>query len=212
MDLRWRRIAALVSMVVGFVAVCGLVYTMNELTKPPQPEPKASSQEFAIDKPPEPPPRPRPRQRPRPQRQAQTPRSAPAPDITTALSGLSFDLPQLAGHHALDARDLLGDRDATRKLVMTEDSVDTLPRPRSRSAPEYPARARQRGIQGHVLLRLRISERGVVEHVRVLESEPAGVFDAVAVAAVRQWTFEPATYQGVPVTLTVSQRIPFRLN
>lgn len=207
-----RRIAAVFSMVFGCAGVAGLVYYMNELNQPPKPPPAKVSKDFKVEKQPHKKQRQRTEPRPKPQRATQVARHAPPPSITTSLSGLSFDLPQFENNDVLRTDELLGGAGANDKLVMTEDTVDSLPRPRSRPAPEYPAKARQRGIQGHVLLKLKVSERGEVEQVSVVEAEPAGVFESVAVAAVRQWTFEPARYKGEPVALTVSQRIPFRLN
>jgi len=50
-----------------------------------------------------------------------------------------------------------------------------------------------------------------VRDVRVLSSEPAGLFDDAAIQAVRQWTYTPATYEGEPVATRVTQPIVFDL-
>ncbi|MEM9494197.1 MAG: energy transducer TonB, partial [Myxococcota bacterium] len=147
-----------------------------------------------------------------PKRAAKPVRTAPTPNVMTSLSGLSFDLPQFENTQFTNTDQLLGAAGANKKLVMTEETVDALPKPRNRITPEYPAKARQRGVQGHVLLKIKVSERGDVERVKVVDAEPPGVFDMVAVAAIRQWTFDPATYKGEPVAISVQQRIPFRLN
>ena len=128
------------------------------------------------------------------------------------MSGLSFDLPQFQSDDLLGADKLFSGADGDKRLVMTSDSVDSLPKPRQRRSPEYPSKARERGIEGHVVLKIKVNERGDVEHVRVVESEPMGVFDMVAVNAINDWQFDPATYKGQPVAVSVSQRIPFRLN
>ena len=207
-----RRVGALVSMLVGGAGVLGLLYYMNELTQPPVPEEPKQAASFEVEKiekkkPPE-----RPRPRPKPRQRTQTARRAPLPSINTALSGLSFDLPAFQTADLMGTDQLLGGAGNDRDLVMTEDSVDSLPRPTKRTAPEYPSQARQRGIQGHVLLKLKVDEGGRVDQVKVIESEPRGIFEDVALAAVRQWQFEPARYKGQPVAISVSQRIPFRLN
>jgi periplasmic protein TonB len=46
----------------------------------------------------------------------------------------------------------------------------------------------------------------------VLESQPAGVFDAAAVAGVQQWRFEPASYRGENVRVWARQRVRFDLS
>jgi periplasmic protein TonB len=208
----YRRIAAVLFMATGVVGVFAMLYYMNELTSPPAKEPPKKAADFGASPPPPPKKPPPPKQKPKPRQVAQVSRAAPPPSVTTALSGLSFDLPQFAASDALGADKLLSGADSGKKLVMTEDSVDSLPRPVTRRSPEYPERARARGIEGHVTLKIKVSERGDVEQVRVVESSPIGVFEDVAVVAVQQWRFEPATYQGTPVAVAVSQRIPFRLN
>jgi protein TonB len=97
-------------------------------------------------------------------------------------------------------------------MVMTEDAVDKKPVPRKQSAPEFPAKARQRGIQGFVKLNLFINGEGSVEKVRVLEAEPQGVFEESAIAAAQAWEFEPAEYNGNPVTGWFKRTVSFRLN
>jgi TonB family protein len=43
----------------------------------------------------------------------------------------------------------------------------------------------------------------------VLKSRPAGVFDASAVAAVRQWRYRPLARDGVPVSEHARLRLNF---
>jgi protein TonB len=207
-----RRIAALAAMIAGTAGVFTLLYFMNAVTGSPAEEPPKQAVDFGTPPPPpkkEPPPPP-PRRAPR--KLAHTAPAAPMPNLTTALSGLRFDLPGFEASESLGQGELVATTDADKKLVMTEESVDSLPRPVSRKPPAYPARARQRGVQGHVTLKIKVSEDGAVEQVRVVDADPKGVFEQVAIAAVRQWTFEPARYKGSPVAVAVSQKIPFRLN
>lgn len=206
-----RRFVAVVTMGLGIAGVFTLLYSMNELTKPPDPDPPKAAIDFGPPPPPPKKPPPPPKPKPQKHRVAQVSRAAPPPSITTALSGLSFDLPQFEASDALGTDKLLSAAD-NKKLVMTEDSVDSLPRPLARKSPEYPTKARARGIEGHVTLKIKVSERGDVEQIRVVEATPAGVFEEVAVNAVREWRFEPAQYKGTPVAVAVSQKIPFRLN
>ena len=46
--------------------------------------------------------------------------------------------------------------------------------------PEYPYRARQQGIEGHIKLAFTINPQGRVENIRVLEASPRNVFDREA--------------------------------
>jgi protein TonB len=207
----YRRLGALTAMVAGTAAVSLLTFWMNEASQPPQREAARQAADFKVEKQPKKKQQPRQKPKPKPRQAMRSAQRAPAPNVTTQLSGLSFDLPQFATADVLGTDKLLSSA-GDKKLTMTEDAVDSLPEPRSRKAPEYPPRARERGIQGHVLLKIKVSELGEVEQVRVVEAQPIGVFEDVAVNAVRQWTFQPATYKGSPVPVSVSQKIPFRLN
>jgi protein TonB len=104
---------------------------------------------------------------------------------------------------------LLGD--VGNDVVMTGESVDVAPKPAQRSAMEYPKAARKSGVTGYVLMNLLIDKTGQVEKVKVLQSEPAGVFDEVAKAGVQGWQFTPAQYKGQPVKVWAKQKIRFDL-
>ena len=74
--------------------------------------------------------------------------------------------------------------------------------------PHYPKEAFEQGIAGHVLLQIEVDAEGRARDVQVVESRPQGVFDAVSVAAARQWSFAPAREAGraVPGKLRVPVR------
>jgi protein TonB len=65
--------------------------------------------------------------------------------------------------------------------------------------PRYPESARRRGIEGTVLLKMRITAQGRVEDVRVVRSAGYPELDESAIEAVRRWRFEPARHNGEPV-------------
>ena len=70
--------------------------------------------------------------------------------------------------------------------------------------PIYPNEARAAGIQGVVILEVRIEADGRVGQARILRSIP--VLDEAAIEAVRQWQFQPTLLNGVatPVVMTVT--------
>ncbi len=207
-----RHGVAIASMLAGTLGVFALLFLMNELNQPPKKEAAKEAKNIQVQKQPKKKKK-QPKKKPTKRKKvARAVRAAPMPNIGSAMSGLNFDMPGFQSGGIVGAETLLGGSTANKSLVMTSDSVDSLPKPRSRTAPEYPAKARERGIEGHVVLKIKVSERGDVEQVRVVESEPKGVFDRVAVRAIHDWTFAPAQYQGMPVAVSVSQRIPFRLN
>ena len=67
------------------------------------------------------------------------------------------------------------------------------------SAPVYPAEAFARGQSGKVVLEIDVGVDGKPTAVKVVESSPAGVFDANTVAAAWKWQFNPAMENGKPV-------------
>jgi protein TonB len=76
----------------------------------------------------------------------------------------------------------------------------------SRVLPVYPEEAQRAGLQGLVVLKVEIDERGRVGDVEVVRGMGHGC-DEAAVAAVRQWRFRPATRNGTPIK--VFHVIPF---
>lgn len=65
------------------------------------------------------------------------------------------------------------------------------PRPTVRTAPEYPSRARRRGIEGFVEVAFVIRPDGHVDgnSLKVVRAEPSGTFDRAALKAIARWEF-----------------------
>jgi bla regulator protein BlaR1 len=61
---------------------------------------------------------------------------------------------------------------------------------------------------GRVVARVDVAEDGNVRSATVVSSEPAGVFDSVAVQAARDMKFNPQIENGRPIARTV--QVPFR--
>ena len=80
------------------------------------------------------------------------------------------------------------------------------------SPPVYPKSAFDQGISGKVVLQVNVNAEGRAAGVAVISSTPAGVFDAVSVAAARQWTFEPARRNGKPVPSALKIPLTFALD
>ncbi|MCG8424530.1 MAG: TonB-dependent receptor [Proteobacteria bacterium] len=78
---------------------------------------------------------------------------------------------------------------------------------------EYPKSAAEQGITAVVVLEIDVDEHGAVEQVRVVEpADPPGHgFDEAAVAAVRQFEFEPARLGDDPIPVRITYRYGFTL-
>ncbi len=124
---------------------------------------------------------------------APPPLPAPAPDAATAAP------PGTAGDGALPgAADL--------PVAAGGDVVGPRVIESSREVPAYPEAAQRAGLQGLVVLKVEVDERGKVGAIEVLRGLGHG-FDEAAVAAVRHWRFRPATRNGKPIK--VFHVIPF---
>ena len=81
-----------------------------------------------------------------------------------------------------------------------------------RVLPRYPSRALARGIEGWVLLEFAIDPLGQAIEPVVIESDPKGVFDRIAVNAVRKWKYRPMIENGKAVVRPgVRQLISFKI-
>lgn len=96
--------------------------------------------------------------------------------------------------------------------AMTEDIVDQLPLVQYREPMPYPEHAKEKNINGHVTVNILVNKEGSVEKVKLLDSQPEGVFDQVAVNSVKTWSFSPAHYQGRVVSVWVKQKLKFQVN
>lgn len=206
----WKQLTAgLLSMVGGTVLVVGTLLVINSLSEAPDRDQVRTDTSFAVQKQQPPPPPPRPQREP-PPRKRSSESAPPMVSLDSSLSGIDFGLPGFSASDLNDLQDqLLGD---TRDVVMTDDSVDSPPRPTYQAPLQYPKTARSRGVEGYVVLSLLISATGEIEKVQVLEASPSGVFEDAALQGVRSWRFEPAQYQGRNVKVWARQRVRFDLS
>lgn len=192
----------------GTALIFTLVLGINEFADRGPEERERPATQFQVERP-EPPPQPE----PEPEREPEpdTSPAEPPPPMADLASGIgNVDIP-IPG---LDTRELdqLGSGEGgDDDLVMTDESVDNPPRPVRQPAMEYPSDAKRRGVEGYVVLSVLIDRDGQIEQVKVLESEPAGVFDEAARESVRQWRFRPAEYQGREVKVWARQKVRFQL-
>lgn len=66
----------------------------------------------------------------------------------------------------------------------------------------YPISAARQGIEGFVQLGFDINTEGKPVNIKVIKSEPEGVFDAPAICALSKWQYKPKIVDGVAVTET----------
>lgn len=194
-------------MLVGAFMMMFIIIAMNEDAGQQNKPEKKKRQQFEVTKMQKPKTAPKPKPKPKPRKRTAS-KPAPLPALGTALAGVDLGIPEFAvGDFDMSDTALL--KDVGDNLVMTESTVDEAPKPKARTPIEYPKAARKAGIRGYVLFNLLIDQSGNVAKVKMLESQPEGVFDEVALASVQTWKFAPATYQGNPVRVWAKQKIRF---
>ena len=75
----------------------------------------------------------------------------------------------------------------------------------------YPDAARQRGVEGDVVLRLLIDADGSLAKVDVI-GDPGSGLGAAGVRAIRQFRFRPGKVSGQPVATTITYVLHFVLD
>jgi TonB family protein len=74
-------------------------------------------------------------------------------------------------------------------------------------APVYSAEARAAGVQGKVIVEVRIDETGTVTHASVLRGIP--LLDQAAIDCVMKWEFLPALLNGSPLPMIMTVVVTF---
>ena len=77
--------------------------------------------------------------------------------------------------------------------------------------PVYPPRCLRLGIEGRVKVRVLVGENGRPQEVSLGESSGESALDQAAMDAVREWRFEPAKRNGVPVRAWAIVPVEFKL-
>ncbi len=88
------------------------------------------------------------------------------------------------------------------------EDLDRQPQLKVATRAVYPSAAQQAGIGGIVLLRVLVSEKGEAARVEVAQGVQTDL-DQAAVAAVRQWLFEPGKKDGKSVAAWMTVAVPF---
>jgi len=77
--------------------------------------------------------------------------------------------------------------------------------------PLYPREARNKGIQGEVVLKVEVLSNGLVGEVEVKKSSGHEILDRSALSAVKQWKFTPARRGESTISAWVNIPIKFQL-
>jgi len=91
-------------------------------------------------------------------------------------------------------------------------AVDHKPKPvAGNPKPHYPILARNKGIEGRVVVNVLVSAQGTVSTISVGQSSGSRLLDKAAVQAVKKWRFHPVLHNGKGVPSSETVPIVFRL-
>lgn len=130
-------------------------------------------------------------------------KAALKPNIKSMIKGLSFGLPAFEMDILSDGSLLGADN------YMNGQDVEVKPKLTYRPELNYPQEALDKNINGYVVFGVFIDSEGLIEKVEVMESEPQGFFDEVALQNIKKWRFKPAKHKGVTVSTWQEQKISF---
>jgi protein TonB len=74
---------------------------------------------------------------------------------------------------------------------------------------QYPPRAMQDNVEGWVELGYTVGANGTVSNVKIVNSQPANIFDAAATRAVSHLRYKPPLKDGKPISVGTMVRIVF---
>jgi len=174
----------------------------------PQPEPpppellEAPAEDVPIvEPPPTPPPAPKPREQP--PEKAPLPPPAPKPEPQIEITPKP---PEPAKPVAEKAA-----KPSPASVAAEGIRVDELPRERVKNTVPYPPEALAAGLEGEVVLRLKISASGTVLAASILKSSGVPSLDEQALRSAPGFLFYPGRRHGVAVSCDVQQPVPFTI-
>jgi protein TonB len=127
-------------------------------------------------------------QKRKPPKKAKPEQPPPPPIISAQTSplkqgdGMEGIAPEIA---KLDTSSLVGGGGSDRDIV-----------PLVRIEPDYPVNARERGIEGWVVVKFTVTKIGSVEDAAVVSAHPGRIFDRSALRAVQKWRYNPKIENG----------------
>lgn len=168
-----------------------------------------------VEPPPPPPPKP---EQPAPRPKAVTPRPAPsrpaaAPVVAadTPLVAANADTVQVARAPVQAAPEPAPEPAPPAKVEEPVTEPKGYAGYLRNPAPDYPAAAQKRGLEGKVVLKVHVLASGQPDNVTVAKSSGHQILDDAALKAVTQWAFAPARRGQTPIDGWVQVPLTFKI-
>jgi protein TonB len=147
---------------------------------------------------------------PQPRREPPPPRDRPRPEFTPDLTPPSLTAPAVAGVQ-VDMQLDFEPGGLAGPVVFDGTDLDEAPRELARVRPVYPYRARQRGVEGEVTVKLLVRADGTVGEIEVLAATPRGYFEDSVLRTAEDWRFAPGRIAGEAVASWVVTTLRFQM-
>jgi len=126
---------------------------------------------------------------------------SPLPVLALLLAGLAATAAWAEGEDAVSLP----------PVVVTAPYPIEPPRYRAIARPPYPEAARRQGLEGTVVLLVKVLTDGRTGEIKVKRPSGHAALDEAAVEAARRWAFQPATQGRAPVEAWVEVPVTFEL-
>jgi len=146
------------------------------------------------------------------QKEVPEPKPKPRPDFTPELSRPSINAPDPMAISVKIDPSLFSGGPVRGDFVFNATDLDTPPNAAVRTNPVYPYKARQRNIEGFVEVKFLVGADGRISEIQIINSKPAGLFDASVLKTVPQWKFRPGVLDGRTVPSWVVTTVEFKLS
>ncbi len=137
----------------------------------------------------------------------------PAPPVEPPKPDLPKPTAQAHAANAFDmgSLDLSADLNIDAGLAGAGGDGDFLPI--VKVAPQYPRRALQKGIEGHVTVEFTVTALGTVIDIKVIDANPPNIFNRAAMNAAKKFKYKPKIVDGKAQAVTgVRNIIRFELD
>lgn len=89
--------------------------------------------------------------------------------------------------------------------ISSNTQFSATPTPISRNHPEYPRRALDLRIEGHVIVLYDISAQGRVENIRIVDAKPNNIFNRAVIQAMKQWRYQPIKAKDLTIKIVFNR-------
>lgn len=98
----------------------------------------------------------------------------------------------------------------------TDEGCVRNPKITHKTPPVYPSEAKKHGVEGSVILQVRLTKSGEIETLEVIKAQATDssyvpMFTHAATEAVRKWRYSPGTLDGKPRAVAFTTRVDFHL-